>query len=501
MMNSIHSEPGSVSPGHNRLHRSRLAAIMLLLCATSALAEDGQSRVHELTITPAAAPVPALKYQLLPPLKDVKPGNAKSHYVKAGEALQDIDEQQPELGPRLRRWLETDIGELPTDQVMSSIDEHYRTILPLLAEAARYSQCEWQTDFANGLGAKFPPIGPLRAAANGLQLRIRLSCHASQFDEALRDLQTGFSIARHIGNGDTVIHMLSGSAIRSDMVQEIQRMSADVESPNLYWALITLPRPFIDIRNSIRGERRLLGSFFDGLDDVVAGKFSTNLSPEDFKSRNQEVIDEISDWSGKHRQEDGTGIAGLVLMRLGVARDALIKQGFTKEQLNRIPPAEIAIWHNYQEYRARRDELDKAFGLPYWLARDIHRHAEENFEKNPPKDDFISSFIPTLGGAHFLTTRAERQLIATTVIESVRHHLATHDGQPPKSLDDLELPALDDPVTGKPFGYEVNGRTITLIGHVLEGMDPAQGDRWVLTIADTPPAEPASQKPARRDKD
>jgi hypothetical protein len=47
------------------------------------------------------------------------------------------------------------------------------------------------------------------------------------------------------------------------------------------------------------------------------------------------------------------------------------------------------------------------------------------------------------------------------IIEAIRYYAAVHDGRPPDSLEAIkEVPvAPTDPMTGKPFGYKVEGRT------------------------------------------
>ena len=47
------------------------------------------------------------------------------------------------------------------------------------------------------------------------------------------------------------------------------------------------------------------------------------------------------------------------------------------------------------------------------------------------------------------------------IIEAIRYYAAVHDGKLPESLGAIkEIPvATDDPMTGKPLGYKVEGRT------------------------------------------
>src|SRR5947209_11700103 len=63
---------------------ARIAWIsVLLFVAGRAAAQEPELPVKKLTVSPAAAPVPALKYELLPELKDTTPGNAALLYYRA----------------------------------------------------------------------------------------------------------------------------------------------------------------------------------------------------------------------------------------------------------------------------------------------------------------------------------------------------------------------------------------------------------------------------------
>ena len=49
-------------------------------------------------------------------------------------------------------------------------------------------------------------------------------------------------------------------------------------------------------------------------------------------------------------------------------------------------------------------------------------------------------------------------------VEALRLHAAEHDGKVPGELSEVRRPLPDDPVTGKPFRYELKGATVHLRG-------------------------------------
>ena len=48
-------------------------------------------------------------------------------------------------------------------------------------------------------------------------------------------------------------------------------------------------------------------------------------------------------------------------------------------------------------------------------------------------------------------------------MEAIRLYMASHDGQLPNSLGSItEVPIPDDPATGKPFDYKIDGQNAVL---------------------------------------
>jgi hypothetical protein len=54
-------------------------------------------------------------------------------------------------------------------------------------------------------------------------------------------------------------------------------------------------------------------------------------------------------------------------------------------------------------------------------------------------------------------------------VEALRLHAAEHDGTLPRSLSEVSVPLPDDPLTGKPFRYELAGDTAHLRGQPPAG--------------------------------
>ena len=68
------------------------------------------------------------------------------------------------------------------------------------------------------------------------------------------DVQTGFALARDVAKGPTLVHALVGAAIATLMTDRVREMIQQLDCPNLYWALSTLPRPLVDFRPGFDAE-------------------------------------------------------------------------------------------------------------------------------------------------------------------------------------------------------------------------------------------------------
>src|SRR5262249_30528278 len=102
--------------------------------------------VRALTVPPAAAPVPALKYELLPRLRDRVPGNAALDYHRA-YILRPSWPRDPKEGQKLDEqlvaWEEATIDKLPVAAVKKYLAGHSQSFRTLDA-AARADRCDWE---------------------------------------------------------------------------------------------------------------------------------------------------------------------------------------------------------------------------------------------------------------------------------------------------------------------------------------------------------------------
>jgi hypothetical protein len=74
------------------------------------------------------------------------------------------------------------------------------------------------------------------------------------YEKAVRTLRAGFAMARHLGNGPTLMHGMVANAVAAVMCRQVQVYVERPGAPSLYAALDALPKPFISFESQIKAE-------------------------------------------------------------------------------------------------------------------------------------------------------------------------------------------------------------------------------------------------------
>jgi hypothetical protein len=454
-------------------------------------------RVIPLTVSATPAPVPALRYELLPKLRDRTPGNAALEYRRAGlvrPAWPSDPGESRRQNDMLDEWQAMPLDQLPVREVRHFLNA-YGPMFKALDQAARSEVCDWQLRrhlSADTFGAVLPEIQTFREMTRFQLIRIRADLAANDFDAAARGLAAGLRLGKDVGEGSTLIQMLVGVAVTSVFIGGTEQWVGRPEAPNLYWALTALPRPFIDPRPALEGEIAFVENTFPGLRELEKGPVSAD--------RANEVLGQVL---GTLRRLEGPELPDelAAIGRLGVvayaglhAADAtkqLIALGRPAEEVEKMPPAQIVLLRAVAVYRAAFDEQAKCFGLPFHQGQpelDRARERVNQMTKGKDADPLVRMFaltLPAIEKVYFAHGRVDRWLAGLRAVEAVRLHAAASGGKPPKALTDITLvPVPDDPYTGKPFEYAVSGNTFTLTAPPPPGWDPnpAWSFRYEVTV-------------------
>lgn len=251
------------------MKRTFFCFVILSLVVIPANARRFASGPFELAVYPAKAPESAQKYQLLPKADKQTDADAVPLYEKAIQALPRGRKQDKQI----QEWLKLppEPEQLPQKQVVEVIQKLMES-LRLASEATRCKQCNWPIWKP---GTMPPDQSEYRSLAFSLELWARMEIVHGEYDRALLVMQTGFGMARHIGQGPTTIQAMVGTAIGGMMCKEVELFIKGKDSPNLYWALANLPRPLADVRNAIETERANLKDY----NFLLRKQFEKQLKP------------------------------------------------------------------------------------------------------------------------------------------------------------------------------------------------------------------------------
>jgi hypothetical protein len=339
----------------------------LVLAATvfSALptgARAGETAVR-LTVRPMPAPKPALKYQLLPELRELTPGNAAHNYLKCFMEQGRFFYGKQAVAERAR-YRTMPLAELPLDRLRS----YGGSALRQADWAARQDTLDWQ-DLARlrkgGLERLPPEVGPLQVLAEALHVRLRAEVAGRRFDDAIRTAKTMLALARHLGEHPSEVGNLVGLWAAHLALSTLEEMVQQPGCPNLYWALTDLPCPLVDLRKGVQGERLLVAAELRGLrdDDPM-----TQAEIDQVVSHFAGLMSFAREQAGKPPRNLRPGLLARAKDAAGVraARRRLIEAGGAEALLNRFPPLQVVLLDDKRWYEVERDERMKLLALPLW---------------------------------------------------------------------------------------------------------------------------------------
>jgi hypothetical protein len=412
--------------------------------------------IIRLTVQPMAAPKPALKYQLLPELREMSPGNPIQGYLKCFMEQNHFFFDKKSMEDR-DKWGEMPLKDLPVKEL-----RHYGgQALRLADDAARLDSPDWQILLKlkrDGFATLLPDVQQMRTLGWALKIRLRGEVADRRFDDAVTTAQTIFALSRHLGEHPILIADLVGIAVAYQAIEPLDEMVAQPGSPNLFWALADLPHPFIDLRKGIQGERLILANEAAILDErapmteaqlrKVMERFYILLQ---MVGRPKPGVEKaLAQWVGARLTD---------MQYVAAARQRLIEHGLAKDAVGRFPPLQVILLDRKRAFEIRRDDVLKTIALPYWQGEAVRAaHPLDQAIEEKMLDFLLQGFWRVRQAQ----ARLEQRLALLRCVEALRLYAAAHAGKLPAKLSDMKLPLPIDPVTGKAFPYTLEGGTAIL---------------------------------------
>ena len=434
------------------------------------------------TLAPKAEQKPSLSIRFIPDSFHAKPGNAAIYYLKAGGFFEQTAALQAkrkfeddsraaagdgEFAPYI--WLETEVKDLPVEKVKEYLV--YTSFQPLfLEEAASRLQCDFDRQIKaieNPVGYLLPEVQAIRDVARIQAMRFLVAMAENRPDDAVKILGQLIAMGPHFCQEPFLVSNLVGTACVGIGLQQAYYLSEHPDAPNLYWAIAQLPKPLINLDQSLAYEREFLFEQVKALREV-----DSIPKPDGYWSEFIDRFTAAMKGIGSPLDElTSLGKAGITLAigsNVPKAREYLVEiEGMSYDTLDKLPNAQIFFLAMRRFYERYRDEEFKFSFLP--------EHARSKATTNSKKFGELSqryglitlptsAFLPAVQAAQAASLRMQQQLALWQTIEAIRHHLATHDNKLPATLEELELPAPHDPLTNGPFEYAIHPAGATLKG-------------------------------------
>jgi hypothetical protein len=459
--------------------------VLLAAVALSVLPSgpSAQSSVLRLNVSPMAAPNPALKYLLLPEVRELSPGNPAQWYLRCFQEARYFF-FKPEATAERSRYLAMRLADLPAEKL-----RHYGGGTLKQADwAARLDSLDWQVLERiqnDGLSLMLPELGPFGILAKALQVRFRAQVAGQHFDEAVTSSKTMLALARHLGEYPAEAANRLGLAIASQTLDSVEEMLQQPGCPNLYWALTDLPSPLVDIRKGLQGSRCLMAAELKTLKDDAAMS----------ESQLDELVGGLSGKVGFAREQAGQTPRSLRAPLQARARDServraaagrLVQAGCTQSIIRTLPPLQVILLDEKRAYEVQADEAMKLVGLALWQidaqnggpypARPQGRRKKIS-SPGGNEEGLFADMFPCVIELRHAQGRLEQRIALLRHVEALRLFAANHEGKLPQTLSDVAVPLPPDPFTGKAFEYKADGMTAQLRGSRPRGEDKNVGTR------------------------
>lgn len=427
---------------------------MIAALVAAALAAPGLQAGEAPTrwaVTPAAAPTPAMKYRLLPEVRELNPGNPVQWYMRCF-AEQRVFYFGKAAADERARYLAMPLAELPADKLRTYGG-------PALTQAdwgARLDTPDWGVlDRVRAEGADLtqPELASLKILGASLRVRFRGELAGRRFDDAVGTAKTMLALARHLGEHPTTEANLVGLAVANLALDTLDEMVQQPGCPNLYWALTDLPAPLVDVRKGAQGDRARLAAERKPLQDTPM----TDVELDEFVSHLSGRVGFARAQTGRPPRDVRAGLATRA-KDTKAARSRLVEAGYAREVVEKFPPLQAVLLDEKRADEARRDEEATLIGLQPWQAEALAGRRDSG----RGADGLFADLLPHTPEARRAQGRVEQRVALLRCVEALRLYAAGHDGKLPAALEDVGVPLPVDPYTGKPFAYELDATTARL---------------------------------------
>ena len=411
-------------------------AAFLLAISSEAMADDPVEIVlalHPARIDPFAAPP-----RLLPADPDLKPGNAavvlnglmaeRQGYWSVWDTIYD-DARLTVGDPRIAA---TDVA----------------GIIPDMIRAGLIRDADWnhpvREDGANVYLGDMQMVRGLLERPLTIWIKQKLAEH--NLAAATEGIRTQLACARHMGNAPFFITAMQAHAVGTVAIDNLEYLVAQPGCPNLRWSFSVLPPHLFDGPSMLEWHTRLLELSLPRLKMGIPN----DSDLEAWRQIASDYFDLIEDSKNPLTPEQR---ADLILRCAPLTRERLVRRGLLSADAAMAISPETAVMRAILDHHA---DIGRQMRLAWALPPSEAIGQLAKLDGLPGAWDFGIDSWPLANGflKDFLFFEGfSRRTAMLETVDSLRHHAATHDGELPAALADLEYAARRDPVAGLPFTY------------------------------------------------
>ena len=486
----------------------RLPVLILLLCSftvsivgaqddrgwvtTTEAGTRGTVRTKSLILHPAPEPRPSLKYRFIPEDFQRNEGNSEIYYLRAmgfveqttakNRLLQMHDRAQQESlkkGIPIHEvapysWQSMSPRQLPIDEVKAylQLTEFQTHDIARASKMKDFSLDRNVRSVESPISILLPEIQQMRELARTQSIRCRLAVAEDRFDDAFQIAGQQFAMANHLSQDLFLVSDLVGIAIAGIAWNDALDMVQMPNASNLYWALATLPQPLVPLRRAFSFEYE----FFD-LEVKALAEVDETPRPAAYWA---DFIDRVlPQYQRLIAGMGGSNIDSVALNRLNLinmiaagypgSKQFLIEsEGMDLQLVESYPKAQVFFLAQRKFHEQARDEHFKWSYLELGKVNSLaaYQSLDERLNEYTSRVGWAAKLpgllLPAIQQVTNASTYCETLISMLQVIELIRMDAAKNGGRLPMKLADLSYPVPENPSTGKPFDYEVNGEIATL---------------------------------------
>ena len=193
--------------------RTLSVCALLIVFPCAARADEPLAPIFaRLKVTPQAVPTPALRYQLLPELREMNPGNPVQGFLDCFMEQNNFFFGKDEVDKR-DKWLTMPLKDLPLKELRG----YGGAALRQADFAARLDKPDWQILLKmrrDGFNTLLPDVQEMRRLADALKVRFRAEVAERRFEDALVTAKTMFALSRCLGQHPTLERRSGGRGRR-----------------------------------------------------------------------------------------------------------------------------------------------------------------------------------------------------------------------------------------------------------------------------------------------